>query len=220
VNNLIETENVFEIREQLDSQVFDWCKTTAYHNRVQANENEDTWHIVEDQMYIPDHILDRINDWLSSINFPNLQYAVLFQKRNLNETRNQSLNIDYNEEYDEPSKACVNIAIENFDKTFLHYWKGSYDLQKRYSNDTVDMFVDEYSEENHIPYLHLEWNDQPVVSDTYPVTEKVHVCKIDIPHSVTAFEDYRVMLSLRLDKNPSLQQLKEYYYQGIEHNAS
>lgn len=211
MNSLTETDNILEIAESAPKFIVDWCKKCALDHRSMVEDTAERWSMLDDHMEIPEDIYISLQDWIHFLNLPDLEYAVLFQKRRLEEQENHSLHIDYNKDHDEPARACLNIPIENYEQTSMDYWSGKYETQKKYTNHSSDYAENKKSPGIDIPFLIIDWQENPVLAESYSVTQVPHLCRIDVPHSVTAHNDYRVILSLRFKNNPEFDYIKDCY---------
>lgn len=168
---------------------------------------------IDDRMYLPETLVTKTNEWLKNLGLPFLDYAVLFQKRNYSQLKNSSIHVDYNHEYNDVSKCALNIPIKNCETTKIAWWTGDYTSILTYSN-VICGESDTYDGEYTIPSMSIEWNEEPVFVTSYDIPASPHICKIDVPHSVTAYSNFRVMLSLRLEGNPSFEEVKKMLNKG------
>jgi len=200
-------EYVLPIYKTFPHGVIDFCTKRAYEHQEEVASTLSGNTFLDDHMYIPDNLIEEINSWNNSLGLPDLHYAVLFQKYNLFEKKNNSIHIDYNADYNDVAKCALNVPILNFENTSMSWWKGNYSKKILYANQTCCK-DDKPSGDIKIPYLDLEWNSEPELEYTYQVEDTPHICKISIPHSVTAPEEFRVVLSMRFKGNPTFEEIK------------
>ena len=211
MTNTIET-NVDKYALTLDTSmpldIFDFCiKKSEKDKKEMISSGFTGKSFIDDRMYLPDAIINTCNKWLDRLGLPNLDYAVLFQKRDYFEIKNSSIHVDYNYEYNDVSKCALNIPIKNCEDTSIAWWTGNYTSKLTYS-DVICGESDVYDDKHTIPSMSIEWHDEPVFITSYDIPNRPHICKIDVPHSVTAYYDFRVMLSLRLVGNPDFEEVK------------
>lgn len=201
---------VIEIDQKVPQEVLSFCRERSYQHQQEVLPHLKGKTFLDDHMYLPESLIETINNWCESIGLPELDYAVLFQKHDLPNTKNNSIHIDYNADYNDVAKSALNIPIANFENTEMTYWSGNYEKKILYANSTCCK-DDQPSGDIKIPYLDLKWHGEPILEYTYKVSETPHLCRIDVPHGVTASENFRVVLSIRFNGNPTFSEVSEMY---------
>lgn len=190
-------------------ELINFCKEKSTKDKKAITEAGFTGKsFIDDRMYLPETLVSKCNKWLKNLQLPALDYAVLFQRRNYFQLKNSSIHIDYNHEYNDLSKCALNIPIKNCENTSMAWWTGDFTSTLTYSNGMCGK-SSVYDKEYTIPSMLIEWNQEPVFITSYNIPNTPHLCKVDVPHSVTAHSNFRVMLSLRLDGNPSFEEVKK-----------
>jgi len=207
---------VLPIAKDFPKQVIEFCVKRAYEHQQEVVPTLTGKTFLDDHMYLPDNLVDEINAWNANLGLPKLHYAVLFQKHNLFEKKNNSIHIDYNADYDDVAKCALNVPILNFENTTMSWWKGDYSKKMLYANQSCCK-DDKPNGDIKIPYLDLQWNSEPELEYTYEIENIPHICKINIPHSVTAPEQFRVVLSMRFEGNPSFEEIKTIVEERIDY---
>lgn len=205
VNNTINSR-CHTIHHKISKQIIDMSLDKAAKSREVCDSN---WY-ADDHLHLDTVERQLLNDWLANFNFPMLDYAVLFQKKCLPKLRNSNIHIDYNDEFEVLSKAVVNFPILNCIDTKMTWWSGEYTWTKKYASKKAETSI----EKNHncfIPFAQLHWHSEPELVETYNVTNEAFIAKVDTPHSVTAGDEFRIVLSLRLQGNPDFETLKKIY---------
>lgn len=205
------SDYALDLHENVPQNILKYCADHAYKHQAQILSTEFTGNsFIDDNMYLPEHLINECNVWLESIGLPNLHYAVIFQKRCYQEIKNPTIHIDYNADYNDVAKCALNIPIANCENTTMSWWTGNYDTELSYSNSTCCQ-SNTPSDDIIIPNVVVTWNEEPNLITTYNIPQLPHICRIDIPHSVTAKQDFRIMLSIRFDGNPTYEEIMHKY---------
>jgi len=187
-----------EIQKHIPQELYDLCLNRVGSYAASCNKS-----LIQDHIELDPAETDSINNWLRSINLPKLGYAVIFQKKDIDDDINDFIHVDYNGDYDELSKVAVNIPILNCRNTVMTWYNGQYSTRLRYANKEGDI-SDILNQEYNIPFVSLSWQTIPQLIYTYELTNNAFIARVDIPHSVTASNNSRIVLSLRLYGNPGL----------------
>lgn len=209
MNNIIDT-NCQTIQANVQEQIVNMSLEKAEQSRA---EFESDWY-ADDHLYLTLAERKLLNEWLNNFDLPEIDYAVLFQKKCLPELKNNNIHIDYNDALGVLSKAVVNFPIMNCLDTKMTWWSGNYSWTKKYASKRAETSL-EKTQNCSIPFADLHWHSEPELAEIYNIGDKVFLAKVDTPHSVTAGNQFRIVLSLRLQGNPDFQTLKNTYLKSI-----
>lgn len=192
---------------ELEIGITDSIKGIALKKAAELRGHKESNRYIDCYISLTDAEVKEINDWLNKSNLPNLDYAVIFQKKNM-PVEGDDMHIDYDSSNGELSKAALNLPIQSCRGTKMLWWTGDYTYQEKFVNNKDQVSL-EKNEEFYIPFAEITWHGKPELHDVYHTGEKPFIARVDIPHNVTAFSDLRIILSLRLQGNPSVKELRD-----------
>lgn len=148
-----------------------------------------------DFVSLPDELVDTFNKEMEEYGLPPASRFISLKRKN--NKKGDLIHIDSSAR-GELTHVSLIIPVEGMEDTAMYWVDGEYNLITK-------------STEKGVLYKEIEWTSETSYLDELQITTEPYVCKADIPHSAYSNDkgDYRTVLTIRFEGNPTLEEVVE-----------